>query len=128
MPNGHGILFGCFLCTHYVRGGENPLIGSCSKHRINTDMHSFCTDMKYYEPELPESERQKIVEKHMEDFKKGILYLYWDISGYGYPPPLEIVPFAPIEVCKNMTEETRQELMKKANTTALEQYQKRLNE
>jgi len=134
MPNGSGVLFGCLQCRHFIKGEDNPLIGNCKKYNIDTSMSFICNDMVFREihdgnsiyRKLLTLQRQQLVKYHTRNLESGILYFYSEVSGFGYPPPIERVPFASIGECTTMNETTRQQYIKEANNKALEHYQIRL--
>lgn len=134
MPNGGGVLFGCFLCQYFVKGQENPLIGKCGKHNVDTNMSFICNDMVFHEITTGNKiyrwflalQRKQLVKGKTRNFEPNILYFYSEVSGFGYPPPIEIVPFASLDECKIMTEITRKQFLNIAHDKALQQYQSRL--
>ncbi len=99
MPNGHGVPLGCFVCTQYQKGEPNPLTGRCQHHRIEVSMNRVCAD--FYNSVNDAT--------HSDPLAEGILYVFVDVEGYGYPPPTELVPLAKIPEYKDWDDNQRKQ-------------------
>lgn len=134
MPNGSGILFGCFLCQHFMRNEEDPLVGYCRHHDIDTDMSFVCKSMIHREiisdnmiyRQLLTFHRNQLVKFHTRKLEPNVLYRYIQLPEISYPPPIEKVPLANIKTYQNLDNEQRQDLNEEARQRALEQYHARL--
>ncbi len=99
MPNGHGVPYGCLVCTHYQKGEPNPLIGRCHYHRMEVHMDLVCSDFRDAVNNAT----------HRDRLAEGILYAFVDVQGYGYPPPTELVPLAKILEYKDWDDDQRKQ-------------------
>jgi hypothetical protein len=134
MPNGSGVLFGCFLCRYFVKSKEYAFAGHCQHYNIDTDMSFICKDMVYRKissghmiyRQILAFQRSRLVKYHTQKLKHNYLYRYIQVSDIGYPPPTEKVLVASITEYQNLDEEQKQKIYEKARQKALEQYQNRL--
>ena len=55
---------------------------------------------------------------HLGVLSEGVLYAFVDVEGYGYPPPTELVPLAPILDYKDWNDEQRKQAWDNAQKQA----------
>lgn len=116
MPNGHGTLLGCHTCKQLVYNTDTHT-GICKMHDIPVEHNTICHDLEFLEPY-----RFDLKLFYTMWLERNTLYIYVSILEEGYPPPLEQIPLARIEIIKNWGYEERKLAFERAKELATKKY------